>query len=103
MEFPDEERQPQELWTEHFAKKERSLPPLLQTGDLLITTGLDGLFPRGLKVATVVEVFPLQEGDYYYELLAEPLVDLWQDFSYVYILPPLEETGSLPACIQSAL
>lgn len=103
LEFPDEEGPSQELWTAHFRKKDQAFSPLLQEGDLLITTGLDGLFPRGLKVATVTEIFSLQEGDYYYELLAEPLVDLWQDFSYIYILPPLEETGSLPLCIQSAL
>ena len=103
LEFPDEESPSQELWTVHCTKKEQAAFSLLQEGDLLITTGLDGFFPRGLKVATVIEIFPLQEGDYYYELLAEPLVDLWKDFSYVYILPPLEETGSLPICIQSAL
>ena len=44
--------------------------PLLKVGDLLITSGFDGLFPAGIPVATVSKIFPLKEGDFAYEIEA---------------------------------
>jgi cell shape-determining protein MreC len=63
--------------------------PLLEKGDLLITTGLDGVFPEGLPVAFVKEILPLKEGDYYFELIAEPTLSSFDRLSHVIILPPL--------------
>jgi rod shape-determining protein MreC len=60
---------------------------LLQVGDLLITSGLDGLFQEGIKVATVESITPLREGAYSYELTARSLVDL-QDLDTLFVLPP---------------
>lgn len=63
-------------------------PVLIKQMDLLVTTGLDGLFPAGLAVARVKEIAPLKEGDYAYSLTAEALENL-DDLHTVFILPPL--------------
>lgn len=64
-------------------------PPLISQGDLLIATGMDGLFPEGLHIARVTHVYPLKEGDFYYELEAEPTVTNLDELSIVFVLPPL--------------
>lgn len=66
----------------------RSKEPLIRTGDLLITSGLDGIFPEGLKVAKVHTIFPLQEGAFAYDILAESTADDLLDLKFVTILPP---------------
>lgn len=62
--------------------------PLIQVNDLLVTTGLDGVFPKGLEVALVTKVSPLKEGDYSYEIEAKPTAGLLDRLSYVFIIPP---------------
>lgn len=62
--------------------------PLLQKGDILMTTGMDGVFPMGLIVAKVVYVHPLIEGDCYYQLEAEWLAPSLDRLYAVCILPP---------------
>jgi rod shape-determining protein MreC len=67
------------------------LPPalsILKTGDLLVTTGMDGVFPPDLLVAKVTKVHPLKEGDYFYELEAVPVAGNMDDLSTVFVLPP---------------
>lgn len=64
--------------------------PLLAVGDHLVTTGMDGLFPKGLDVATVISIAPLQEGDYFYDLEAESLASSLSDLTFVFVLPPIE-------------
>jgi rod shape-determining protein MreC len=61
---------------------------LLKNGDLLMTTGMDGIFPEGLEVARVKEVLPLSKGAVAYELLAEPIVKNLDSIQTVFILPP---------------
>ncbi|NGX44525.1 MAG: hypothetical protein K1060chlam3_00693, partial [Candidatus Anoxychlamydiales bacterium] len=39
---------------------------LIEKGDLLVTTGMDGIFPKGLNVALVTKVYDLEDGDYAY-------------------------------------
>lgn len=63
--------------------------PLVAPHDLLVTTGMDGVFPPGLKVATVIKVFPLKEGDIAYRLTARPAVKDLDDLSVVYVLRPV--------------
>lgn len=63
--------------------------PLVEPHDLLITTGMDGVFPPGLKVATVTKVFPLKEGDIAYQLTARPVAKNLDDLSVVYVLRPV--------------
>lgn len=69
------------------SSEEKSMP-ILQVGDLLITTGMDGIFPEGLKVAEVIAIDVLSEGAYYYDLQAKPAVGSLEALSYLEILPP---------------
>ena len=61
---------------------------MLKVNDLLVTTGMDGVFPEGLHVATVTKIRPLKEGDYYYQLEAIPTAGNLEEISIVSILPP---------------
>ncbi len=63
--------------------------PLLKVGDLLITSGLDGVFPQGIPVATVTKIFPLKEGDFAYNLEAMLIANDLDDITHVEIYPPL--------------
>jgi len=62
--------------------------PIIEVGDLLITTGLDGVFPFGLRVATVSQIGLLKEGDYAYEIEAKPCIESLDDLSTLFVLPP---------------
>lgn len=62
---------------------------ILKVGDLLVTSGMDGVFPAGLHVATVSKIFPLKEGGYAYDLEAKPTAGNLEELSYVQVLPPL--------------
>ncbi len=76
------------------------LQPLLKPDDLLITTGLDGVFPPGLLVAEVTKIDLLREGDYYYSLEAKPVVDHLDELSVVFVIPPLGyDPLDQPPCI----
>jgi cell shape-determining protein MreC len=76
--FPDEEGGPIDLREE-----------IVKLGDLLITTGFDGLFPKGLYVAEVTKVQPLKEGDIYYNLEAKTLLGSFNSLEYLQLIPPL--------------
>lgn len=45
----------------------------IHPGDVLLTSGLDRIYPRGLKIGTVVEVAP--GGELFYEVKVAPAVD----------------------------
>ena len=62
---------------------------LIQTGDLLVTSGLDGISPPGIPVAIATKIAPLKEGSYSYELEAKPAAGSLDDLSTVFVLPPL--------------
>jgi cell shape-determining protein MreC len=82
-----------------FADREGSLAhlpqgeSLIEEGDLLITTGFDGLFPPGLHVALVDAVYPSREGSSSREIEASPIAGDLSDLRYVTVLPSL--TNSL--------
>lgn len=63
--------------------------PLIKVNDLLVTTGMDGIFPPGLQVAIVTHVFPLKEGSYSYQIEAVPAAGSLLDISSVFVLPPV--------------
>ena len=65
--------------------------PILKEGDLLVTSGLDGVFPAGLRVGTVTGIDPLQEGGYAYDIQVRPAVTHLNDLQTVFILPPQRE------------
>ena len=64
-------------------------PDLLLPHDLLITSGLDGIFPPGLDVAWISRVEPLHEGSISYELDARPMAPQLNHLETVFVLPPL--------------
>lgn len=64
--------------------------PLIQSGDLLVTTGLDGIFPKDLDVAIVTKVHPLKPEDCTYQIEAQSTVGNLDDLSTLYVLPPKE-------------
>lgn len=89
--FPDEEGPARDLRTgASLSEKHGKRVPLLRVGDLLITSGLDGVFPPGFEVATVTEVHTLQEGSSSYEIKAKALVQDFNEIHTVFILPPLD-------------
>lgn len=61
--------------------------PLIKVHDLLVTTGMDGVFPPGLRVAEVLKIEMLKEGDYFYELEAKPAAGNLDDISFVFVIP----------------
>lgn len=68
---------------------------IIQVGDLLITSGMDGIFPKGLHVARVSKVFPLHEGGYCYDIEAKPVAYNLNELSSVQILPSKSEKDFL--------
>lgn len=64
---------------------------LVRIDDLLVTSGLDGLFPPALPVAQVTSIRKLGEGDYYYELEAQPTAGNLDQLSLFLVLPPMAE------------
>ncbi|MFZ0564735.1 MAG: rod shape-determining protein MreC [Chlamydiales bacterium] len=89
--FSDKEGPGRELASGKPLDSESSLlpMPLIKVGDLLVTTGMDGVFPQGLRVAEVSKVLPLQEGAYTYEIEATPLVGNLDTLQTVFVIPPL--------------
>jgi hypothetical protein len=74
---------------EGAARDLKSSSPLVKKGDILVTTGMDGIFPAGLRAGQVAKVFPLKEGATAYELDAISLIENFDDISYVTVLPPI--------------
>jgi len=78
---------------------------LILPGDMLVTSGYDGLFPKGLFAAYVKEVLPLEEGGFAYEIRAEVACPAFLDLSQVALLPPIpnepqEDSPDLHALMQ---
>lgn len=77
---------------------------ILQVGDTLVTSGLDGIFPEGLKVAKISSIAPLTEGAYAYELQATPTALDMQNLDFVTILPPQDfDRAALPSQLELIL
>jgi len=81
-EFSDKEGAAREL---HLKKE----VPLLNLGDLLITSGLDGVFPEGLHVATVSKIHPLKEGGNSYDIEAKSAIVNLNELTHVQVCPPI--------------
>lgn len=89
--FPDDAGPARDLRTGKPLDNTRPLPtlPLLKVNDILVTTGMDGMFPPGLNVAVITKIAQLREGDYTYELEATPTAGNLDDLSLVFVIPPL--------------
>lgn len=78
--------------------------PIVQVGDLLVTSGMDGIFPEGLKVAKVHSILPLTEGAFSYELYATAAAADIMNLDFVTILPPQNfDPAALPKQIDLIL
>lgn len=84
--YSDEEGPARNLRTGSYAGGQE---PLIKIGDLLVTTGADGIFPPDFHVAIVSKIFPLREGGCSYDLEAEMLAPNLSTLSEVFVLPPL--------------
>jgi len=91
--FADEEGPPLDLRSgipySDLGKKKPT--PLIQVGDTLVTTGLDGVFPKGLLVGIVTKVYPLEEGATSYSIEAVSSAGSLHDVHQVTVIPPLTE------------
>ncbi len=76
FDFPDEEG------------SSGSQVPILKKGDLLVTTGLDGVFPSDLQVGVVTRVDPPKSGGYVYEIDVRPTFENFNDLETLFVLPP---------------
>lgn len=65
--------------------------PILKEGDLLVTSGLDGVFPPGIRVGTVTQIAPFKEGSYAYDIEVRPAASNLNDLQTLFILPSLSE------------
>ncbi len=63
---------------------------LIEVGDLLVTTGFDGVFPAGLPVATVTDVSVLQEGAVAYDIEAALCAGSLNEIEEVAVLPSMQ-------------
>lgn len=87
--FSDEDGPARDLQTGKPIDNPEATPiPLLKVNDVLVTTGMDGIFPPNLKAAIVTKIDQLKEGDYFYELEAKPVLDL-NNLSLVFVIPPI--------------
>lgn len=87
-EFGDEYGGQRDLITGKLKEGEEKELPIIQPDDLLITTGLDGVFPAGLHVGRVSYVEPLVEGAFAYSIQADPIVKDWNDLRFVEVILP---------------
>jgi rod shape-determining protein MreC len=89
--FPDEHGPARDLRTGKAtsASGKHATMPIIKEQDVLVTTGMDGVFPQGLKVAEVTQIELLREGDYDYNLYAKPLVKNLDDITHVFVIPPV--------------
>ena len=73
------------------ASRKGELIPLLKPADLLVTTGLDGIFPPGFRVGIVSSVKTLKEGASSYEIEAVSTAGNLDLITHLFVLPPPEE------------
>ncbi|HAZ15509.1 MAG: hypothetical protein A2Y28_05100 [Chlamydiae bacterium GWC2_50_10] len=92
--FGDEEGPARHLRNGQALDGSAEKTPLLQVGDLLVTTGFDGIFPPGLHVARVVEIGRLREGASSYELRAKPTAGSLDYLETLFVLPPFQRASS---------
>ena len=91
--YEDEEGPARDLRTGLILDKKLGIHPevLLKEGDLLVTTGMDGVFQAGFHVAIIEKVEPLEEGAITYDLQAKSTLPHLYEVSRVSVLPPLPQ------------
>lgn len=86
--FADVEGEARDLRTGELIGAKKGAMPILKTGDLLVTTGMDGVLPAGLRVAVISQVVPLREGACSYEIEAKATCGHLDSLSHLTVLPP---------------
>lgn len=90
--FSDEEGPARDLRSgEPYATRKGEKLQLLRTGDLLVTTGMDGIFPPGFRVAIVSSVQTLKEGASSYEIQAISTAGNFDELTHVFVLSPYSQ------------
>jgi len=91
--FPDKEGPARDLrsGTPVDTVRKSDNASLLRLGDLLVTTGLDGVFPAGLRVGFVSAVYPLKEGASSYEIEAVPIAGNLDELTHVFVLSSIDK------------
>jgi rod shape-determining protein MreC len=89
--FADEEGPALELRTGKLLNQlnKQEILPLIEQGDLLVTTGMDGVFPPDIPVAVVSSITPLKEGAVAFDIEAKLCAGNLNNLSEVIVLPPL--------------
>lgn len=88
--FADQEGPARDLRSgEPYGEKKEPVA-LLRVGDMLVTTGLDGVFPPGYRVALVSKVDMLQEGASSYQIEAVAAAGNFDEIKRVAIIPPID-------------
>lgn len=64
---------------------------LLKEGDLLVTTGFDGVFPPDLVVGTISHIDPMLPGAFTYDIDVSPSASDLNHLKTLYVLPPRSE------------
>lgn len=64
----------------------------IREGDLIVTSGLDQLFPKGLPVGTVTQITPHKDQPYQ-EVEVRPVIDLSR-IEYVFVVPSASPKSS---------
>jgi rod shape-determining protein MreC len=77
------------------AKDLRSFERIVKVGDLLVTSGLDGVFPPDLPIAIVTQIGQLREGATSYDLEAKALCGDLEEISQVFVLPALDSAAKI--------
>ena len=95
--FPDEEGDARDFQSgmEHSQLQLKRTLSLIEVGDLLVTTGMDGLFPKDIPVATVTARKTPKEGETSVDIEARLCAGSLNYIEDVIVLPPLanqEET-----------
>lgn len=97
--FADEEGTGRDLRTgKPLQQTQEPSISILKLQDILVTTGMDGIFPPGFQIATVSKIDLLKEGDYFYHLEAKPIADPLEELSLVFVLPPVREESEEDRC-----
>lgn len=93
--FSDSEGGSRDLRSGKPIKNPKGAPiPILKVDDILVTTGMDGIFPPGFQVAVISKIDLLKEGDYYYDLEAKPIALPLEELSLVFVLPPVKSEST---------
>lgn len=88
--FDDAEGERKDLRTgmTYFGTEQKQIS-LVEKGDLLETSGLDGVFPEGIQVAYVEKVLPLSEGAVSYTIETRSVIPSLDSLRHVQVIPPI--------------